>query len=195
MNSGFQVPRPLPNPFPPAGENLLGSDWLVDQDGYPGRHAARIIAFDRCQRILLIKGHDFSDSTHCWWFTPGGGIKGGESPKQAAQREFKEETGISLPLEEMQGPVLYRESLLKFRKLWAIQAEHYFLVRMNADAPRVFPAKWTPSEKQLLEDIRWISLTELVNLAERETIYPNCLWELAPHWAQTWDGNCRTVYD
>ncbi|WP_251451873.1 NUDIX hydrolase [Varibaculum prostatecancerukia] len=195
MSSGFQVPRPLPNPFPPNGENPLAPDWPVDQDGYPGRHAARIVAFDSRGRILLISGHDFSDPTHRWWFTPGGGIEGGETRAQAALRESKEETGITLNLGQLQGSVLYRESLLKFRKLWAIQAEHYFLVHLNADAPRAFTAKWTPSEKQLLEDIRWVPLTELARLGERETIYPNCLPELAQQWVSGWDGNCLSVYD
>lgn len=195
MSSGFGVPRPLPNPFPPNGENPLGSDWPIDQDGYPGRHAARIVAFDSRGRILLISGHDFSDPTHRWWFTPGGGIEDGETRAQAALREFKEETGITLNLDQLQGPVLYRESLLKFRKLWAIQAEHYFLVRLNTDAPRAFPAQWTSSEKQLLEDIRWVPLTELAHLAEQETIYPNRLPELAQQWASGWDGNCLSVYD
>lgn len=195
VSSGFGVPRPLPNPFPPNGENPLGSDWPIDQDGYPGRHAARIVAFDSRGRILLISGHDFSDPTHRWWFTPGGGIEDGETRAQAALREFKEETGITLNLDQLQGPVLYRESLLKFRKLWAIQAEHYFLVRLNTDAPRAFPAQWTSSEKQLLEDIRWVPLTELAHLAEQETIYPNRLPELAQQWASGWDGNCLSVYD
>ena len=195
VSSGFRVPRPLPNPFPPNGKDPLGPDWPVDQEGYPGRHAARIIAFDSSQRILLISGHDFSDPTHRWWFTPGGGIEGGETRAQAALREFKEETGITLNLDQLQGPVLYRESLLKFRKLWAIQAEHYFLVHLNADAPRAFSAQWTPSEKQLLEDIRWVPLTELAHLGERETIYPNCLPELSEQWASGWDGNCLSVYD
>lgn len=195
MNSDFQVPRPLPNPFPVGDENPLGSDWPIDQDGYPGRYAARIVAFDSRGRILLISGHDFSDPTHRWWFTPGGGIEGGETREQAALREFKEETGITLDRNQLQGPVLYRESLLKFHKLWAIQAEHYFLVRLNADSPRAFPAKWTPSEKQLLEDIRWVPLTELARLGERETIYPNCLPELVEQWASGWDGNCPSVYD
>ncbi len=195
MNSDFQVPRPLPNPFPVGDENPLGSDWPIDQDGYLGRYAARIVAFDSRGRILLISGHDFSDPTHRWWFTPGGGIEGGETREQAALREFKEETGITLERDQLQGPVLYRESLLKFRKLWAIQAEHYFLVHLNADAPRAFPAQWTPSEKQLLEDIRWVPLTELASLGERETIYPNCLPELAQQWASGWDGNCLSIYD
>lgn len=195
VSSGFRVPRPLPNPFPPKGDNPLGPDWPVDKDGYPGRHAARIVAFDSQGRVLLISGHDFSDPTHRWWFTPGGGIEGGETREQAALREFKEETGITLDRDQLQGPVLYRESLLKFRKLWAIQAEHFFLVRIKADAPRAVPAQWTPSEKQLLEDIRWVPLTELARLGERETIYPNCLPELAQQWASGWDGSCGSVYD
>ena len=195
MNSGFHLPRPLPNPFPPNGGNPLGSDWLVDADGYPGRHAARVVVIDSLARLLLISGHDFSDPTHSWWFTPGGGIEDGETRTQAALRELKEETGLELAPEQLQGPVLYRESLLKFRKLWAIQAEHFYLVRLNEEGPEIVTADWTSSEKQLLEAVRWIRLDELTHLAQRETIYPNCLPDLAQRWLSGWDGHLETVYD
>jgi 8-oxo-dGTP pyrophosphatase MutT (NUDIX family) len=37
---------------------------------------------------------------HKYWRLPGGGIKKGESPKQAASRELKEELGIAIKTQE-----------------------------------------------------------------------------------------------
>ena len=146
MNSDFQVPRPLPNPFPVGDENPLGSDWPIDQDGYPGRYAARIVAFDSRGRILLISGHDFSDPTHRWWFTPGGGIEGGETREQAALREFKEETGITLERDQLQGPVLYRESFAKVSQTLGYPGRTLF--------PGAFKCRCTPGFSSPVDALR-----------------------------------------
>lgn len=195
MTNRFRLPRPIPNPFPPSGANSLGSDWLIDEDGYPGRQAARIILFDSHDRILLISGHDFSDASHRWWFTPGGGIKAGENPQVAALRELKEETGIELNITQLTGPVLYRESLLKFHSLWAIQAEQYFLARLDQDTLAPNASGWTLSEKQLLDELSWIPVSELASLNQQQTIYPTKLADFASKWLAGWDGSVHTLYD
>jgi 8-oxo-dGTP pyrophosphatase MutT (NUDIX family) len=53
-----------------------------------------VIAFDDNGRFLMVKHVDRA------WEMPGGRIEGGESPREAAVREFLEETGRDLELFE-----------------------------------------------------------------------------------------------
>lgn len=52
-------------------------DWPLDADGYPHREAARVLLFDDAGRLLLAKGHDEDQPERHWWFTIGGGDRGG----------------------------------------------------------------------------------------------------------------------
>lgn len=52
-------------------------------------HGATMIARDMEDRILLVR-HTYGPEG---WFLPGGGIARGESPRDAAIRELREETG------------------------------------------------------------------------------------------------------
>ncbi len=59
---------------------VLGSCVIVEKDGH----------------VLLVRqtyGH------RSYWFFPGGGRKNNENPKRAAERELKEEVGLSLELQ------------------------------------------------------------------------------------------------
>lgn len=53
--------------------------------------AAGICLFDEEGRILLARHHH--DGA---WATPGGGVEPGESPEEAARREFEEEVGLTV---------------------------------------------------------------------------------------------------
>ena len=74
----------------------LGPDWVPDAEGYPHREAARVVLFDPRGRILLARGHDADQPQRHWWFTIGGGLEAGESPRVAAVREMREETGLTV---------------------------------------------------------------------------------------------------
>ena len=56
------------------------------------RDGVSVIARDFDGQILLIR-HSYGPDS---WYFPGGGVKRGESPEQAAIREIREETGCTI---------------------------------------------------------------------------------------------------
>ena len=67
------------------------------------RPTARVLAVDPQGRLLLFSSADPAGAT--WWFTPGGGVRRGETLAAAAVRELAEETGY-VSAEADLGPVV-----------------------------------------------------------------------------------------
>lgn len=171
----------------------LGEDWLLDAEGYPHRKAARVLVINTQGKLLLIKGHDFSDPNHSWWFTIGGGIKSSETSKQAACRELKEETGIAAVPKDLIGPVLRRQVVLHFSALDARQDEEYFLYFLAQSCTQLKKQGWTGRERSLLDEIAWFGHQQLKDLAQRETVYPLGLAQMLANWENGWDGKLLEV--
>ena len=71
------------------------------------RRAARVIVVSSQDRLLLFEGGD-PDRPHVRiWHAPGGGLEPGENDRQAAQREFLEETGHEVVV----GPLVWDREL------------------------------------------------------------------------------------
>jgi 8-oxo-dGTP pyrophosphatase MutT (NUDIX family) len=115
------------------------------------------MVFDPAGRVLLIQCAVMrSDGEFVFWLTPGGEIEAGESPRQAAVRELREELGLEV---EVVGPV-YEE---------ATQFEHQGEMRDNLDY--VFTARCgvdesvlrgvTADEIAIMKEIRWWTAAEI----------------------------------
>ncbi|MBB5631824.1 8-oxo-dGTP pyrophosphatase MutT (NUDIX family) [Cryobacterium mesophilum] len=137
------------------------------------RRAARVILFDEHSRVLLFRGRDSSAPDRgSWWFTPGGGLDPGESPHEAALREVREETGLTLA--SVSGPVYEQEIDFAFEDVQLHRYEQFFVARVNEFV--IDPHGWTDLEKRSMLESRWWSLDELESTTE--TINPEALAEL-----------------
>lgn len=58
----------------------------------PSLEGTRVIAMNGDEQVLMIR-HSYGSSR---WMLPGGGLRRGEDPLDAARREFREETGCKL---------------------------------------------------------------------------------------------------
>lgn len=173
----------------------LGPEWRADEDGVPRREGARIVLFDRQGRVLLIRGHDAHDPTSTWWFTVGGGLAPGETPRVGAARELLEETGISLDPNQLVGPVLYREAEFVFLSVRARQDEFFYLAGYEGDPDAVTTDGFTDVERQTLDELKWFTVSQVEELSRNERIYPQVLPELIAKWAGGWDGEMANIAD
>jgi 8-oxo-dGTP pyrophosphatase MutT (NUDIX family) len=109
-------------------------------------------------RVLLIHEHVEDGATH--WLTPGGGVEGGETPREAAVREAAEETGIAVAI------ATDAEAVLVTRRLWSWagvsydQVDSFFVARVGSGV-EVAPLRLTDTEVQTVIGRRWWSAAEL----------------------------------
>lgn len=168
-------------------------EWPRDAEGYFHRQAARIVAVNERQEALLVRGHDFSDSTHWWWFTVGGGLESGEAPHEAAIREFYEETGYQLDAKALTGPVLRRHATFKFHQLTCKQDEDFFFVRLFG-SPQFSRAFETEVEKQVIDELKWWNLADLEReIACGTVVYPLDFVVMVRGWLRGWDGETLEI--
>jgi 8-oxo-dGTP pyrophosphatase MutT (NUDIX family) len=136
------------------------------------REAARVLLLDGSSRVLLFHGCDPArpqDGT--WWFTPGGGAEGDETPEQTARRELWEETGLRV--EGLEGPVAERTTEFGFDGVAYRQHEHYFVARLHDPDVVTRPAAHTELETRAVLGWRWWSDAELTGTVD--VVHPGWL--------------------
>jgi 8-oxo-dGTP pyrophosphatase MutT (NUDIX family) len=132
------------------------------------RPTARLLVLDPLGRILLFSSVSTAGTT--WWFTPGGGIRRGETLAAAAVRELAEETGYVRP-ESGIGPVV-----ATCAGLWRADydgrrffgADSFFLVRV--DDPAISTDGQEDLERSIITGYRWWTAEEIRRTAD--TIVP-----------------------
>ncbi|MDN3311007.1 NUDIX domain-containing protein [Microbacterium oryzae] len=143
------------------------------------REAARVVLLDDEDRVLLIEGHDPARPAHGWyWFTIGGGLDRGETAIEAAIRETREETGLTLTREQL-GPIIHEDAVeFVFEQETIRQRQAFFIVRVAPFEPD--RAGWLSHETRTQRGMRWWSLSEL--RATAATVYPDDLADLVERW-------------
>jgi 8-oxo-dGTP pyrophosphatase MutT (NUDIX family) len=141
------------------------------------RVAGRVILLDEDGRVLLFQGFDPAEpGNQPWWFTPGGGLEPGETTREAAARELREETGLVIEPEEL-GEIVFDEYVeFSFDGVLLRQHNDFFMIRTGTF--EVSTAGFEEIERRTTLDHRWWSADELRQTTE--TFYPGELPRLLP---------------
>lgn len=170
----------------------LGPDWVPGPDGVPFRRGARVLLLDAQDRLLMVRGHDVDEPHRSWLFTVGGGIDPGESARDAAVRELREEAGLVLDPARLVGPVATRSAVFDFARRTVRQDEEFFLARID-EPGELTTAGWTEIERSFMDELRWWRLDDLADPGVE--IFPEGLVTLVRGLLGGWDGLVRRLAD
>lgn len=143
----------------------------------PNRTSARVVILDERGRALLLRGCDPAKPDVFFWFTVGGGVDPGETLREAAIREIREETELEVSGDQVRGPIWRRVATFSYNSTLIRSEELYFVVRTPAFDPG--RARLTDLEVRTITDFRWCDADEMRSLsANGETVFPVELPEL-----------------
>lgn len=132
------------------------------------RRAARVLLVDAAGRTLLLRGGDPARPDQRWWFTPGGGLRDGETPAQGAARELLEETGLRVDPVDLGEPIWHQVTEFSYDRRQYRQDQDFYLLRVAEW--QVDTAGMDADEQETITEHRWWSVAELD--ASTEQIFP-----------------------
>lgn len=138
------------------------------------RPSARVVLIDEHGSVLLFRVEDAHQAGPPVWTTPGGGIESGESVTQAALRELTEETGLSVPPQQLGEPVGACRGGWEFRGRPLYSVDWFFFLRTQQFEPSRHG--WSDLEHELHTAWRWWTPDELD--ATDEAVLPASLGTL-----------------
>jgi 8-oxo-dGTP diphosphatase len=130
----------------------------------------RVIILDRDQRILMVRQHH---QERYVWTVPGGAIEPGETSLDAAVREVKEETGLTVAIDRM---IWHVEQLVPGKEPRFV---NIFLATALGGSIGVGTDPERSDGGQVIEEVCYMSREELVRA---DGLYPDYLkdelWEI-----------------
>jgi ADP-ribose pyrophosphatase YjhB (NUDIX family) len=136
------------------------------------RPTARVLLITPDDRILLFRGTN-PETGRVVWFTPGGGLRPGESYTDAARREVREEVGVDLS--EIGPCVWTRRHVLPRTTSPSLDLRERFFVARVPDTS-VDTTGFTRAEADSISESRWMTPEEIAEL--RDIVAPRRLAEL-----------------
>ncbi len=143
------------------------------------RSAVRLVVRDRRGDVLVFRAREITlPELGQWWELPGGGIEPGEGYREAAVRELREETGLTVAASAV-GPACWRRTAsYRHRGTRRLQHEVVAVVDVGGDRPALDVSAQLPHEVEDYLSWQWMPPGEI--LAGGERFYPGRLPELLP---------------
>lgn len=148
----------------------------LPDDGLPviERSVVRLVVLDIQGTMLLFHTRDLGNpDLGTWWELPGGGIDPGETYRDAAVRELREETGIVAERSRVGPPTWKRRATFRYRRERRLSDEVIVTVRLTATGPVVDESQRLDYEKEDYFGYRWWPVPEVI--ASHERFYPGSL--------------------
>jgi|SRR5215472_3468800 len=157
-------------------DTASGRSVPLPDDGLPviERSVVRLVVLDAEGKLLLFHTRDPGNPAQgTWWELPGGGIEPGETYRDAAVRELREETGIIAGHSQIGSPTWRRLASFRYRQERRLQHEVIVTVRLTAQGPGIDQSQRLDYEKEDYFGHRWWPVQEVLSGIDR--FYPGKL--------------------